>query len=149
MPLRIVAGLGVVVVLGVSAWAGTPPAQPPLSSIVRVLHVSEVDKDSRRIVFYQTAQAVLEEIENGKKVRRVRPVTVGAAFSLKKGKVITAGGKPVREQDVWKRLKSGDLVVIMRDMGPPEEGEEDPSLRYRKLFRDDVLILIGELESVK
>ncbi len=149
MRLAIVAALATALLLRAPSRAGDRSAVPTVVPIVRVLDVSKVDKDAQQILFYQTAELRETVDKGGKKVVTVRPVTVAAAFSLKTGRAMTAAGKPLRPDEVLKRLTPGGSVAVMRDMGKPEEGEADPSLRYRKLFKDDTIFLIGELEAVK
>src|SRR5262245_56660977 len=89
----------IVVVLGAGllfarpAVAGDRPAAPTVAPIVRVLDVSKVDKAKQQVLFYQTAEVRETIDEGGRKVARVRYITVGAAFSLRAGKAMTAGGK--------------------------------------------------------
>jgi hypothetical protein len=144
----------VIVALGAALFcpptiAGDRPAVPTIAPIVRVLDVSKVDKGKQQVLFYQTAQ--LREVveEDGKKIARVRYITIAAAFSLRGGKAMTAGGKALSPDEVLRRLERGGTVAVMRDMGKPQEGEEDPGLKYRKLFKDDTIFLIGDLETVK
>jgi hypothetical protein len=146
---RVIVALGAALLLCPPTIVGDPPAVPAIAPIVRVLDVSKVDRGKQQILFYQTAEIREVVEEDGKKIARVRSITIAAAFSLRRGKAMTAGGKALSPDEVLRRLERGGLVAVMRDMGKPEEGEEDPSLKYRKLFKHDTIFLIGDLEAVK
>jgi hypothetical protein len=138
-----------VLLVGTTTRAQEAPAPPQVEPIVRVLTVSDVEKDRQRILFIQTVELRTVVVQDGKKVVKSRPVTAVAAFDLKRGKVLTAAGKALKADEVFRRLKPGDAVAVMRDMGEPLEGEEDPALRFRRMFRGDVLILVGELQALE
>jgi hypothetical protein len=122
------------------------PAQNRVGSRAEILVVAGVDKPNGRILF-DTITYERQTVErDGKSTTEFVPVLAKAAFSLKEGKAITAGGKAVKEEDLWKRIEPGKPVVILSPDGRDSAGELDKSIRA--LFKEDTVLLVGTIKPL-
>jgi hypothetical protein len=109
--------------------------------------VVNADKAKGTIVFQEIVlrtvivEREVEEIVNGQAVKRKVqvPETVAVqelvAIKVGAGKVITPDGKQVSNEDLWKRLKKGIVVVV-------SASSEAPAQMYLRALHAETLVII-------
>ncbi len=145
---RLFIGFAAMSCLGNHLHAQALPGQShgiiPGVSESQVLQVTELDQKAGRILFKRSGLQIRKVKEGQKEVTQVEDVTLTYALNLKESQAITADGKPVKDAELWNRIKPGKRVVVLS----PQVRQMELDMPIRALFKDDTIVLIGFLNPL-
>lgn len=139
--VTICVGASFSIALGQPAPIKTVP--PALVAIWRVeegiLHFTETLTERKPVLGFQTFEVDGKKKQVGYTGSQVSHKQVWKYLFLHETKVMTAGGKVLREKEIYRRLKGGTIALFSADGRDIDEA-------YRKTLRKDTILIIGKCE---